>query len=258
MFSVVVAFTSVHDKYLSQTLRYLSASQNYVSEVILVRDPIRGFHAYMLKARVKILTRIFKLEKPVSTLFNSSRLYAGAARNLGWHKAESEWVMFLDADDEYPSNRFAVIQNIISQTSKSNLILHDFCTAEEPFLSDWEMSTSSKLVTNQEIKAETVKYADLAENFNLFVPKPGGGFYSAHHGHLTVRNSLKFLHMFPELKTAEDTKFCRSVLFGSGGVVFIPLKLSRYHPQKSSWRTQIPRLRVWYSFKHRIRTWLGE
>lgn len=258
MFSVVVAFTSVHDKYLRQILKYLSASQNHVSEVILVRDPIRGIPALILKARVKILVRLFKLEKPISTLFNSSRLYAGAARNLGWDKAESEWVMFLDADDDYSSNRFAIIEDIISQTSGSNLILHDFCTAEEPFLPEWDISAGSRIVTTKEIQEQTIKYVDSSENFNLFVPTPIGGFYNVHHGHLTVRKSLKSLHMFPELKKAEDTKFCRSVLFGSGGVVFIPLKLSRYHPQKSSWRTQNFRLRVWYSFKHRIKIWVGE
>ncbi len=258
MFSVVVAFTSVHDKYLPQMLKYLSDNQNYVSEVILVRDPIRGIPALILKARVKILARLFGLEKPVSTWFTSTRLYAGAARNLGWHKAESEWVMFLDADDDYSSNRFSVIENVISQTSGSNLFLHDFCSAEEPFLPELEMSPGSSVVNNERIQEETIKYVDSDENFNLFVPKPEGGFYNVHHGHLTVRTSLKFSHMFPELKKAEDTKFCRSVLFGRGGVVFIPLKLSRYHPQKSSWRTQITRLRVWYSFKHRIKTWVGE
>ena len=248
--------TTVHKKYVSKILKYLSKNQKLISEVIIVIDPIKGLSALRFRLRLRIILSGYKLKIPVHTILSPNRLYAGSARNHGWLRAKSDWVMFFDADDEYADSRFSIIADYIALTPAANVFVHSYCTSGEEFSSLESLLTKKempKLISFESIKNATLQNLGLQDNNVLFVPDPNGGFYPVHHGHLTVRRSIMSTHMFPSTIKAEDTDFCRSVLFGAGGVFHIPLKLSRYHPLKSSWRNDPWPIEVYYYIKHQAK-----
>lgn len=219
-------------------------------------DPIKGLSALIFKLKIRVIVYTYKIKIPVHLLLSPDRLYAGSARNRGWMKAKSDWIMFLDADDEYPDSRFSIIANYIALTPTACVLVHDYCTTGEEF-SDLELLLNTKklpnLVSFESIKVATLQNLGLEDHNVLFVPNAKGGFYDVHHGHLTVKRSIISDHMFPSTIKAEDTDFCRSVLFGAGGVFHIPLKLSRYHPLKSSWRNNPWPVEVYYFLKHQFK-----
>jgi glycosyltransferase involved in cell wall biosynthesis len=256
IFSIILSSTTVHNKYIKKICRYLSNNQKYVSELIIVVDPIKGLSAFLFRLKLRVMLIILNWKIPVHLLLSSSRLYSGLARNSGWLKAKSEWLMFLDADDEYADSRFAIIENYIALTPSANVFVHSYCSSKEefpdfkPFFASQELP---KTISPETIKNATIKNLDLHDSNNLFVPNFNGGFYPVHHGHLTVRKSLMKDHMFPCKVKAEDTDFCRSVLFGAGGIFHIPLKLSRYHPFKSSWRNSPWPKKFTFLAKHKFK-----
>ena len=246
----------MHKKYIKRIVKYLSQNQKFVSEIIIVLDPIKGISAFIFRLKISIILSGAKIKIPAQIFLSPERLYAGAARNKGWLKATSDWIMFLDADDEYANSRFSIIANYIALTPAANVFVHSYCSSSEDFPQLELLSTSKdfpKLISFESIKSTTLKNLDLKDNSGLFVPDSNGGFYAVHHGHLTVRRSLMNNHMFPSTIKAEDTDFCRSVLFGAGGVFYIPLKLSRYHPLKSSWRNSPWPIEVYYFLKHQVK-----
>jgi glycosyltransferase involved in cell wall biosynthesis len=237
-------------------MRYLSKNQDFISELIIVMDPIKGLSELIFKLKIRFIISSYKLRIPVHLLLSPDRLYAGSARNRGWMKAKSDWIMFLDADDEYSDSRFSIIADYIALTPAANVLVHSYCSTSEEF-SDLELLSKTKklpkLVSFESIKFATLQNLGPDDNNVLFVPDASGGFYPVHHGHLAVKRSIMNYHMFPSTIKAEDTDFCRSVLFGAGGVFHIPLKLSRYHPHKSSWRNNPWPVEVYYFLKHQIK-----
>lgn len=71
---------------------------------------------------------------PLITLVSQAQLGPGRARNAGWHRCSTEWVAFLDADDEWEPRHLAVLAHIVGSFQGV----------------EW-VSTASSLVMNSEI-----------------------------------------------------------------------------------------------------------
>ncbi|MEX0660709.1 MAG: glycosyltransferase family 2 protein [Candidatus Woykebacteria bacterium] len=109
------------------------------------------------------LEEIEKFDDPRITIFHRDQPGPGgyAARNLGTEKAKSEWVAFLDADDEWMDNHLERVSKLISKYPKARF-----------FSSGWE--NFKKLESGEQIYEDPYfrKYGNKGDrnlNFNDYL-----------------------------------------------------------------------------------------
>ncbi|WP_257659159.1 glycosyltransferase family A protein [Parapedobacter lycopersici] len=138
-----------------------------------------------------------------------------AARNLGIDKSSSEWISFLDADDEWESTYLECVEQAIRQFPTYEIIS-----------TNWDSIYAESTVINSYFEKIVDKYVDftLTDFFsqNYFI------WTSA----VTLKKSLiKKVGMFPEgrCKRGGDIDAWIRCLSASEGNVWINEKLAHYH-----------------------------
>ena len=167
---------------------------------------------------------------------------AGDNRNAGWDIATAEYVAFLDADDEYSSERFKIL-NLIIDKLHPDAVVHSFSFNEiDSVIAQSEQVILDSLVSSAALRLAT--FPDGKRNLGLEVAGPGAsnlilpaGYcdFGIHHAHVTVknniRNEIRFRTEFPR---REDGLFCRDLLFSGYEIIFSSLKLSKWVTERST------------------------
>ena len=234
MFSIVVPLVKDHDAYIPKLFATLSIEKDLIYEVIIARSQLTAKLTENFENYVKSCASDVGLTNKV--VFENSEYKQNAAqnRNAGGIRAKSEWICFLDADDEYSEYRLRYLSLIIKNYPKANLILHSYTYKSE--LSNWSMPANLN-TSIARVEAETQDFSENKEskNSNLTVPLENTGKNRIHHGHITVKKKVFQETKFPiDRPGREDGLFCKVVLSKYGNVKYFPLPLSIYNVERSA------------------------
>ena len=234
MFSIVVPLVKDHDAYIPKLFATLSIERDLIVEVIIARSQLSASQTKNFERYINSCALDVGLTNKVVFENSMDKQNAAQNRNAGGIRAKSEWICFLDADDEYSEYRLRYLSLIIKKYPEVNLILHSYTYKSE--LPHWSMPTDLKKSINQ-VEAETQEFSENKEskNSNLTVPLENTGNNRIHHGHITVKKKVfqetKFLIDHPG---QEDGLFCNVVLSKYGNVKYFPLALSIYNVERSA------------------------
>ena len=211
-------------------------------EVIVARSELSKSKSSDYLADLRKYARSVGLTTSIHVAGSTQSRLAGANRNAGWELATAEYVAFLDADDEYSSERFKIL-NLIIDRSHPDAIVHSFTFDKIDFVTaETGEAIFESLVTSEDMRIAT--FPDGERNFDLEVSGPGASNlilpaacseFGIHHSHITVKNSIRNEVRFrTEYPRREDGLFCRDLLFGGYDIIFSPLKLSRWVTERST------------------------
>ena len=234
MFSIVVPLVKDHDAYIPNLFATLSIERELVTEIIIARSQLPRDQKEQFARYIKACASNAGLIGKEVIVESESKQNAAQNRNLGGIQAKSDWICFLDADDEYSEFRLSYLSQIIETHSEANLILHSYTYQNE--LSNWPMPTNferDKYKISKEIQKFVV--ASDQNDTNLKVPVEGSGFNRIHHGHITVKNEAFRKTKFQvDQPGKEDGIFCNSVLREFGSAYYLPTALSVYNIERSA------------------------
>ncbi|MCW3160400.1 glycosyltransferase family 2 protein [Chryseobacterium oryctis] len=172
-----------------------------VKEIVLIEDKSTDNSLEVCQRLVLQNTKIKLYQHP-----DKGNHGAGATRNLGLEKAQSEFIAFLDSDDYYLPNRFDVEKEIF----KDPKIEGTFGAIGVEFLSEKGKEEYDKKFRS--LKLTTVNYSaegrDVFEGLLGLTPKPFGAFF--HLNTLTIRKKALnrvALRFNKDLRVHQDTDF---------------------------------------------------
>ena len=158
-FSIIIPLVPAHDTFLLQLFCTLKLQESFIEDIIIVRSQsdldskiqiIEKFEQWVVDSRLRINPKYILLEE-ISL--------AGENRNIGWKIAVSDWLCFLDADDEYAPGMLFELSRLIVKNKDANLILHDYFFEHEKrsFPNDVNISLNSNsiLVSNNDLFSST-------------------------------------------------------------------------------------------------------
>lgn len=244
-FSVVIPVVPSHDFFVFDLLKSLSSDSTFLHEIIVARSELPKSKESDYLAELRKYARSVGLNTSIHVAGSPQSRLAGANRNAGWEMAAAEYVAFLDADDEYSSERFKVL-NLIIDRSHPDAIVHSFTFDEIDFVTAETAETAEtifeSLVTSEDMRIAT--FPDGERKFDLEISGSGASnlilpaAYSEigiHHAHITVKNSIRNEVRFrTEYPRREDGLFCRDLLYRGYDIIFSPLKLSKWVTERST------------------------
>lgn len=186
-----------------------------VREVILVEDASPDNALAICKQLEKKYKKVKLYRHP-----NNENRGAGASRNLGIEKANSDYIAFLDADDWYEPNRFEVEEQLLPNNEVDGVY------GATGFYYE---SSKSKDTTKLTTISETIRPEDLLFEF----VKPNGGRFTT--DAITYnRVFLLSIGLFQtDLRLHQDSElFIRSLVQGNlvNGICDRPIAFRRVHP----------------------------
>ena len=112
-------------EYVERAIRS-ALDQPQVSEVVLVEDGSPDNSLEVCQRMADEDERVHLFRHP-----NGENRGAGSTRNLGIAKAREEWLAFLDADDRYLPNRFAVTEQTVDEHTDADGVYESIGTEFE-------------------------------------------------------------------------------------------------------------------------------
>jgi len=222
-FTIVIPLIPQHDFEIKRILRILVSEQDLIKQVIICRSETRDLG----KAAIKKYSRAAKsvgFQKDI--IVDSVRGVArdGTNRNRGWHKTDSEFVAFLDADDLYSKNRLSVILDIF-RTTEADAIVHNYNSTGSTS-SDFEnfsayVSKSSKVFLGKK------------DNSSDFLADKSGNPLKVHFAHICVRNEIRNHLMFTDRFPGADWEFATSLVALGYEMRYIDAELSAWNRKRS-------------------------
>lgn len=228
-YAAVIPVVPKHIKFLHTLLNELENATKLFQEIWIVASSIDERSEASLKEIQKQLD-LPKMHLEITSLPRT----AGQNRNLGFEKASSDYICFLDADDSYSPLRLEIIDNIIASTG-AQVIYHDYFRLAPKFLFQLtRFDKPDKLVNAEELFQNTFgaegrkKFEEngFQGNTNINLPSHLKKFHRIQHGHVTV--STKIDERFTDMKIGEDGRFARDCLYSHLNVMYIPKRLSIY------------------------------
>lgn len=107
------------EAYIARAVRSVLAQTESVEEIIVVDDGSTDGTAAVVEAIIA------ELGTALVRLTRQEHAGAGAARNAGIHAATSEWIAFLDGDDEWTTEKIAVVRRAICEHADATMVVHD-------------------------------------------------------------------------------------------------------------------------------------
>ena len=273
LFSVVIPTIPKHDKFLKNVLNSLSSESNFILEVIIARSELANHKIPNYEKFLKRLGIEHDLQEKIRLSSVPVKNLAFANMNRGWNLAKGKYVSFLGADDIYSPYRLRIINEVIRQKPKANLILHshyleDFAPTKKTIKIKYfsqnidqigiEELLKKKLVETKEIYSATFptgKRNHVGESIHgpmLAVPNNKFGITEITQGHSTVRTELRSTIAFRPQIYGEDGFLCADILENFGEVFFLAERLSIYRKYNSSNRYVKGHLRLKYEIFKRI------
>lgn len=229
-FSIVIPTIPRHHKFLPRLVKSLDTNSDYIHEIIIISSSTSEIAAHKLSALIKR----FNLKVTVRIVSTTLKKTAGENRNSGWDVAESEYIMFLDADDWYSIDRPQIIAEVIKVTN-TDFVIHNYWK----FKPRWFLKKKIVLDPNVWISSKALIAATWEQgsrnvdlelgikgDTNVIARDKDGYSLPIQHGHVTIRRSvvIRFSSRY-----GEDGMMIRDALEKGYEVFYIPNKLSVYN-----------------------------
>lgn len=229
-FSIVIPIIPKHHKFLPSLIKSLAKNTIDIQEILIVSSSTDESSELKLRSLIKSL----HLDVSIQVIAITSKQSAGENRNSGWNAATAEYVMFLDADDWYSTDRTCIISKVIEATS-ADLIIHNYWSLKPRFFLKKKVSLDmTEWLRSQELIAAT--WEGSARNVNQELGIRGdtniiardrfGNSWPIQQGHVTIRREvdIRFASRY-----GEDGLMLRDALQRGFEVLYIPNKLSIYN-----------------------------
>jgi len=195
-------------------------------EIIFAGSSQSEASARELKSVQKLFPEIVRIH------LTPDKCTAGQNRNRGWDIARGEYVSFCDADDFYSPKRLEIICNEINR-SGAELIIHDYLYQSPRTLlkfthGKYSVFESEELFQSTFPNGKRNRETEFGSNgeSNITIPSRKRFHFRAHHGHATVKTSVKI--RYSDFPFAEDGIFCRDLLYKGYKISYVSAKLSIY------------------------------
>jgi glycosyltransferase involved in cell wall biosynthesis len=225
-FSIVVPIIPRHHRYAKRLIKNIMHGSVKPLEIILAGSSQTDKSIEKLKVVQQLYPDLVKIYP------TSESCTAGQNRNRGWEIAKGDYICFCDADDLYSPFRLEFLKREINR-SGADLIIHDYLY-QLPLLflrfthKEYRIIESKELYdsTFPEGKRRREQEFGSAGESNILIPLSDRDNYRIHHGHATVKRSIKI--RYSDYPYAEDGIFCRDMLFTSHQISYLSAKLSIY------------------------------
>jgi len=218
LFSAVIPLIPAHDGHVFKLLRFLSLDTSSLKEVIICRSESSPMSARIFLRKLKIAATQLGFSIPVRVSFSELQCNDGLNRNRGAEIATAEYLLFLDADDEYHPKRTSYLQHAI-ELSGSDALLHGYSLSK---LDDPNLSTLGLV----DINAFAIDPNGLLAVSNLSSNE------NWHNAHLTVKRSVILANPFLPIWPGADQELVTRLVKMGYKVNHLNLVLSRWVRQK--------------------------
>lgn len=223
-FSVIVPLIPEHDPDLRQLFRYLKTQEDYIYELIVCRSetPLHRMESVERKYQKWLSELSIRFELIV--LFIPEQAYDGTNRNRGLAVSKSDYIVFLDADDQYNSKMFTILSSAFLN-AHCDAVLHNFTYDIK------ELNTEPKMVSDYQL----LEYSQDSSSLDFSTPISLANSRNSpriHHAHLSInKNKIRanFLDIFP----GADTEYCKRIIHQGARVLYIDEKLSFWNRKRS-------------------------
>ena len=228
-FAAVIPIIPKHIKYLGLLLSELNSASKKFDEIWIIASSQNLGSISELKRLKEIQSG-----EEIYLVTSLEKRTAGENRNMGFEKATSDYICFLDADDSYSPRRLEILDKIIESTG-AELVYHDYFRLfpRSVFLLSKSLNLRT-LATTEELAASSFSDEGIRRNLdttkggytNLLLPDRLRKRHRIQHGHATVSNRIS--ERFTSMPTGEDGEFARRCLKNNRKVVYVPQRLSIY------------------------------
>lgn len=228
-FAAVIPIVPKHIKYLGLLLSELESSTKKFEEIWIIASS-QNLNSI---SELKKIKEIQSAEK-IYLVTSPEKRTAGENRNIGFEKATSDYICFLDADDSYSPRRLEILDKVIASTG-AELVYHDYFRLFPRSVFKLNKSLNVRnLATTEELATSTFSDEGIRKNLditkggytNLLLPHRLRKMHRIQHGHATVNNRIS--ERFSPMSTGEDGEFARRCLKNYKKVVYVPRRLSIY------------------------------
>lgn len=227
-FTVVIPLIPLHDRELKRIFKTLATEAHLVQEVIICRSESKMSNSQAIQSKFENWARKAGLKVPITCSLTADQAYDGTNRNRGWLIAESPFVAFIDADDDYRKDRLTLLLSTFKRTN-CDAILHNYeeDAALWPAEKGLEFSTSSGPI--QAYLLGTEDPGDLS----VPISDGDGRVLQIHHAHASVRTEVAARAMYTGIFPGADTELCKKLILAGLNVQYMNEKLSNWNRKRS-------------------------
>lgn len=238
--SIVIPCYPPHIDHLDNTF------QNILNQTVLPDEVIVAISETSGELRDELLDRFskyFNNKIRFDVVSSIRKQNPGTNRNMGVTVAKSEYVMFIDADDDIHPLKIEATQYYLEKF-QPNLLLHSLLLNfdRERYLSSNINYTEAIIFDNKQIHKDTFGDPPKRDR-NREIKKRKGGhsiglasdniyYKCVTHGYATVKREIFDSFGYTSLRNGEDGVFVRDVLWNKGGVVYVTVPLLNYIKSK--------------------------
>lgn len=222
-FTVIIPLIPQHDFEIKRILKILVSEQDLIKQVIICRSETRDLGEAAKKKYSRDAKSVgFKKEIIVDSVRGVAR--DGTNRNRGWHKVNTEFVAFMDADDLYSTNRLSLILETF-RTTDADVVVHNY------------NSTGNNSSNFENLNAFQLKnckvFLEKKDNSSDFLADMDGNALKVHFAHICVRNEIRNRLMFTDRFPGADWEFATSLVALGIEMRFIDAELSAWNRKRS-------------------------
>lgn len=225
-FDVVVPLIPQHDSQMNRIFSVLSRQNVGIGQVVLARSETWAPKKY-LEYKFRKSAHLVGLKCTITVAPIRSMNTDGSNRNRGWKLCQNEYVVFLDADDNYSDDMLEVIQKCIESTG-ADAIIHNFKSEDlEP--EDKSLNLGS---SKPPIRAFLAKKKDSNSEFFAIVNGEGEEL-KVHFAHLTIRRKLIDEFRYSDRFPGADQELVQRLVRDDVRVFYILKQLSSWSRERS-------------------------
>ena len=215
---------------VNQYMQFSIVIPCYPPDFVLLDDMIVMINSFHMTPDYSIKEIILAVSETTDVTLKVASLYpiivhateepcnAARNRNRGWEKVTGDWIVFLDADDIYHTEKLMITYQAIQQFPDIDCVVHSFVHRNDSTDAFFDPVAPFTVVPNQSIYEcmfpDTI-WQDRNPDWGGYnITLPADYTFSVHHGMATVRASSS-LRYDETLNWGEDGKFCSQHVFAN-------------------------------------------
>jgi len=231
MITVVVPCYPPHQKYIPDFLENMNKQTVKPDKIIIALSEVSDRDVKFFNDTWGVIASV-----DFQVVGQEEKCLAAANRNYGAMHVETEYILFLDADDEYSSNLIDTLKKYIDLDNPMAMIYH--CTFDN-FDDQSVLQLFYKKITSQELFNQCFPDKKKEEMYEMYNMRPQLSYEFVHHGHICIKRELWEECPQQDIGGREDSIYVRSILWkwyeegcNGSGLIVLPEVLAKYKPNK--------------------------